>query len=283
VDSAVDTTIEDTGTFVVDTGADGATDTFVEDTSVTDTFVVDTAIDVPPETPVCKTATGEALCMNIPVFPGTQTLDGDGSDFCDIGGMTWDNVDADWVVPMTPPDAGKVRVRMKFGWSAIGLHGFVAVEDPNVMVNTTPATLYMGDSVELYLSGFGKLTGKFDTTNDVGAFQVIIAPPTATEPARSQIYLTSTPSGPLDPSKWKAVSTATGYAVEVQIPWSDLHGMGIKSMSQVGFDVAVNSLWDKSVEHVFAVWRRKIPMMSTCGGDPSPSCDDRVWCVPKLD
>jgi hypothetical protein len=284
-DATVDSAASDTGSFVVDTSVDGAMDdTFVADAFVPDTFVADTEmVEVMPEAPACKTASGETLCTDLPVFPGTQTIDGDGSDFCDVGGATWQNVDADWVVPMAPPDAGKVRVRMKFGWSSIGLHGFVTVEDPNVMVNTTPANLYKGDSVEFYLAGFKPTGGRFDATNDVGAFQVIIAPPTASEPARSQIFLTGTPSGPLDASKWKAVSTATGYAVEVQIPWSDLHGMGIKSGSQVGFDVAVNSLCDTSVEHVFAVWRRKIVMMSTCGGDSSPSCDDRVWCAPKLD
>lgn len=283
-DATVDTAIADTGTFVVDTTVDSAADTFVEDTFVPDTFVVDTEmVDVPPEAPTCKTATGGTLCADVPVFPGVQTLDGDGSDFCDVDGTTWNNLDADWSVPTVPPDAGKVRVRMKFAWSATGLHGFLTVDDPNVMVNTTPATLYMGDSIELYLAGFGKLTGKFDTSNDVGAFQVVIAPPSGSEPARSQIYLTGTPSGPLDSSKWKAVSTASGYAVEVRIPWSDLHGMGIKSMSQIGLDVAVNSLWDSSIDHVYSVWRRKIPMMTSCSGEVSPSCDDRAWCMPKLD
>jgi hypothetical protein len=279
-DSSIDTAV-DTGTpGFLDASIDSnATDTFVPDTFVPET----TPADVEPEAPTCKPATGETLCVDIPPFVGAQTVDGDGKDFCEVGGVSWSNVDGDWVVPMVPPDAGKVRVHMKVAWSAAGLHAFVAVDDPVIIVDPGATTLYQGDSIELYLAGFGKLTGKYDTTNDVGAIQIVIAPPNGAAPAHSQIFLTSTPSGPLDSTKYAAVLTASGYAVEVAIPWSDLHGMGIKSGSTVGFDIAVNSKWDAATEHVFSVWRRKVPPMTSCGGDASPSCDDRVWCVPKLD
>jgi hypothetical protein len=279
----------DAGTVVVDTSV------VVPDTSVADTFVaIDTAlpIDAPADaaeeaeadTRVCATPTGGTLCTKIPAFAGTQTVDGLDDDFCDVNGVSWWNTDGDFISPSAPPDAGKVRVRMKFAWDGVGLHAFVDVQDANVITDPNPTYLWRGDSVELYLAGFSKLTGRFDTTNDAGAFQVVISPPSGATPAQSQIFLTGAASGPLASGKWTAVATPTGYAVEVQIPWSDLHGMGIAAGSQIGLDVAVNSKWDPATDHVFSVWRRRMVSGATpCGANLSPSCDDRTWCTPSLD
>lgn len=232
----------------------------------------------------CKPTGGATACTDVQAFSGKQIVDALPDEWCALEYQDWDSTKGDVTVPSPADPASKVIVRMRFAWSGDALHAFISVTDSNVIVSPDSATAYAGDSVELYVSAFSTLGGRFDDTNDRGAKQIVISPPSGGTPAHAQIYLTGTPSGTLPADQWQARLTPTGYDVELQLPWTSFGGDVEAANANVGLDVAVNSKWTNDTPQTWSAWRvRTFTGTTTCGGAALPWCDDRTWCKPKLD
>ena len=234
-------------------------------------------------------AVGGNPCQEIPRFTGTQVVDGLGDEFCDIPSVQFDAADAAKVIiyNSTPPEVATVRV----AWSSAALSVFVDVQDASVqtvsMADPTQqiSRIYQGDSIELMISSSNNVTGL--TGTDTNALHVTIP---AAGPAVS--VKTSDVNGAsqgayttLDTSEYAQTMTATGYAIEMRLPWP---GSAPSAGTTVRFDMALNSA-DKNFTSVdnmrdgqLIYYLGTVSGTTTCqgtGGDGTvPFCDDRTWC-----
>jgi hypothetical protein len=144
--------------------------------------------------------------------------------------------------------------------------------------------LWHGDAIELFASGFTPLTGSFAAGSDTGALQVIAVPP-GSAPAQANLYLNAVLVEAFDPSRFAARLTSDGYDVELEIPWSELHGTPAPGV-QIGFDYGIDVRGTgaaSSAPWVQALLGLNAQATSTCAPKAShPSCDDRTWCTPTL-
>ena len=247
------------------------------------------ATNLPLDSGSCA-ASGGSPCSSIPHFSGTQTLDGRGDDFCAIPYLQLDSNNAGKVVTLNATPSEVINARI--AWSSAGLHAFIDVQDSNVqVVNTVDATqainqAYQGDSIEIMLTSSNDVTGL--TGADSNSLHVIVP---ASGPAISTKASNSNGSSQgaatlLPSSQFVQVSTSTGYAVELQLPWPG--GTAPSSGGTVRFDMALNSA-DSNFGGVGdmrdgqLIYHLETVSDSSCQGtDTQPFCDDRTWCPTTL-
>lgn len=287
-----------------DSGAPNDASTETDATPIDATDASDTRADVivdsgvspdttpPPDTGPCPILSGGDICTSIPKFSHSgQTLDGDGSEFCDLKATKLVATSGADMDPTPPPGGIDTVVWIRAGWSSEGLHMHVHVDQASVFAPRTTEEIWRGDAIEVFTAGFDTLHGSFDTTtHDVGAFQVIFAPPdpAASIPMRSELFTNAGSSGtyPLFASR----QVTGGYDVEMKYLWSDLHGTGASGQG-VAFDLGVDVRQTVAPTRIPAlqsfVFFAPDPTATSC--DPvsrpngHPSCDDLTWCRPKLE
>ncbi|HEY5956734.1 MAG TPA: sugar-binding protein [Polyangiaceae bacterium] len=224
-------------------------------------------------------------CVSIPKMIGTQTVDGSGDDFCYIPGfeLAFDSTAAKVNLSPDEPASGTrpERATYRIGWSASTIHAYVEVVDPSVNPNNNPADIWNGDSVEFMISTSRDVTGL--TSTDANTLHVI---------ANSVIGVTVKASGNsgahtqiTDGTLFKTHATATGYAMELKMPWPG--GQTITSGTSIYFDAALNASRIGSSGRVAQalLFQAPTPTPTTCtgtGNDIAPFCDDRMWCPTKF-
>jgi hypothetical protein len=247
------------------------------------------ATNSPLDSSTCASSGGNP-CVSIPHFSGTQTLDGKGDDFCAIPPIQLDSNNAGKVVTLNAAPSEVVNARV--AWSSAGLHAYIDVQDSNVqVVNTADTTqainqAYQGDSIEIMLASSNDVTGL--TGTDSNSLHVIVP---ASGPAISTKASNSNGSSqgaatPLPSSQFVQISTSTGYAIELQLPWPG--ATAPSAGSTVRFDMALNSA-DSNFGGVGdmrdgqLIYHLETVSDSSCQGtDTQPFCDDRTWCAPTL-
>ncbi len=232
-------------------------------------------------------------CDRIPAFVGTQTVDGRNEDLCNVPMFVLDKASASANGLVNNfngiPDAELPVVTARVAWSAAGLHGFFEIVDPKVQSVSMAdpgqalAMPYQGDSLELFFSSNDTATGA--PGGDSGAVHVTLA---AT--GKSAAVTTTNNNGvsasyaELPDAQYAQVRTATGYAVEVLIPW---RGGAPGAGARIRFDLALN-IADGSFGGVADMRDAQLVYyvasngQSSCPGAPEPWCDDRTWCSTSL-
>ena len=235
-------------------------------------------------------AVGGDPCKQIPMFTGTQNLDGMGDDFCSVPALKFDldhsakHID----YHTTAPEVATVRA----AWSAAALSVYVDVQDASVQtVSMADATqeisrIYQGDSIELMISSSNNVTGLTGTDTNTLHVTIPAAGPavsvkTTNSNGASQGAYTTLPATGVYVQRM----TATGYAIEMRLPWP---GSAPSAGTTVRFDIALNSA-DKTFTSVddmrdgqLIYYIGTVTGNTTCqgtGGDGTvPYCDDRTWC-----
>jgi hypothetical protein len=222
----------------------------------------------------------------IPKFTGTQTVDGSGTEFCSLPYFQLDAQNAAKVINYsTPPPSQFETAIARVAWDSAGFHAFVEVQDSSVqtvkMADASQATSksYQGDSIELFISSSNNVTGL--TSSDNNTVHVVIP---ANGPAVSvkDTGSSGTPTA-LPTAQFAQATTATGYAIEVLLPWP---GSAPSAASTVRFDMALNSA-DKTFTSVDKMRDGQLVYyIGSSSGSTScqtadgtvPWCDDRIWC-----
>jgi hypothetical protein len=238
-----------------------------------------------PIGPGCTTAT-MVPCTAIPQFTGTQTVDGNGDDMCQVPSFVFNKANAAKVNNYNNiPDSQFESITARVAWSPEGLRAFFDVTDASVqtvnMVDPSQAITksYQGDSIELYLTSSNTLTGP--TSEDSNSIQVIIPANGPAVSVKTDSNGTGTPTA-LPAEQYKQATTSGGYAIEVLLPWP---GGPPSGGAQVSFDLAFNSADTifGSVDDMRDA--QVIYYMGTVGAGSScqaPYCDDRAWCATTL-
>lgn len=244
-----------------------------------------------PDASECLLPTGQDLCQTLPKFTAaSQVVDGVGDEFCGIPAMTFDAVGCPTLDP-DPPPALPASASLRVAWSAQAVHLHVRVQDPAVIVQPDRARLWNGDSVEIYIAGASgaQLTGAFDGTNDGGAIQLVLTPPSGAFPARGEAFFSRFGAhSAIDPSLYAGRLVPGGYELELRFPWPASANPATPG-ARVGFDFALG------VQDAASAGGRQLQCIisdvfvdgaQACGlsaGTPAaPYCDDRTWCQPQL-
>jgi hypothetical protein len=220
-------------------------------------------------------------CTSLPPLLGSQTLDGEDFEFCNIAGVDVDAKTAQYrPTPAATWTSGSMRV--KVAWSDKGLHLHFHVNDTTF----APAPMYSehwrGDCIELFVAGHNRLTGVFNGVNDRGAMQIIFARPQMDGSSRAGIFYGGYVTSEISKDIYDVSNRSDGWDLEVAIPWAMIAGTGIAPGSIVGLDFALNDRRDlTSTDADYMGYRLRMPLpVAWCGG---MYCDDRVWCQPKLE
>ncbi len=325
-DGSVDATADGTADAATDgpvdapaeTAADGALDTSSPPDAAPD--AADGATDTSDGGPGCTIKEGGDLCNKMPKFVGTQVVDGSDAEFCDLDAtvvaIKGGTPPPGYGVTTNPSLPTKLKARM--GWSSLGLHAHLHVDDP-IVVAGGPGAIPL-DEVNLYVGGNAPFYGPFDgDKTDKGLFRIILTPEgktgapgfdgVAAASAVINFCIPDTTTGlpatvkcspslylPLGaPAKWAYRSVDGGYEFELFLPWTTLgratapvKGESIATHLQVSScDEATASLWGRSCSAPkFGVAAQPLKTTSgspPCGGPPAGLyCDDRTWCSPDL-
>lgn len=234
---------------------------------------------------VCADKTAKP-CEFIPSFTGIQAVDANGDDFCSVPGfeLAFDTSAAK-INRADGETAGAnypERATFRVAWSTGSLHAYIEVVDPSVHANTNPDEIWNGDGIELMISTSRSVTGL--TSTDANALHLI---------ANSTMAVTVKANGESgthsqlnEPSQFKAQTTATGYAIELNVPWPA--GAAVASGAQIYFDAALNSARagtdGASPRNAQAIlFQLANPVSTSCtGSSVAPFCDDRLWCPTTL-
>jgi hypothetical protein len=244
-----------------------------------------------PDASECLLPTGQDLCQTLPKFAAaSQVVDGVGDEFCGIPAMTFDAVSCPTVDP-DPPPALPASVSLRVAWSAQAVHLHVRVQDPAIIVQPDRARLWNGDSVEIYIAGASgaQLTGAFDGTNDGGAIQLVLTPPSGAFPARGEAFFSRFGAhSEIDPSLYAGRLIPGGYELELRFPWPSSANPATPG-ARVAFDFALGVQDAASaggrqlqciISDVFVDGAQACGLAA--GTAAAPYCDDRTWCQPEL-
>ena len=241
----------------------------------------------------CGVPFSASPCTSLPNLVVTQTLDGKGDEFCDVPAFHLNAETAKAagkviVNNATPPEDATVKV----AWSSAGVAVFVDVLDASVQsVNSVAPNqaidkCYQGDSIELFIASTSDVKGS--PGSDSNALHVTIpaeGPAVLVKTTSSNGTTTITHSA-WSTSQYKQMKTATGYAIEAQLPWP---GSVPMTGALVRFDIGLNRA-DKNFGSVddmrdgqllYYVGQVSSSSCQTSDGTV-PFCDDRTWCTSLL-
>jgi hypothetical protein len=233
----------------------------------------------------CPTSASTATpCTGLPAFTGTQTLDGDESDFCDVPAFELNFQNAAKVKEYNPNSKNSPeRAIARVAWDANGIHAFIHVVDPKYVPAADLDNIWNADGVELMFSS--TTSGlKGGTADDASITTHVIASPPFV--ARSKASGTNGSQAALETKYYVASTTSDGYKVEFTLPWP---GTPPTSGAQIKFDMEMNAADGKSTngdagprDAQAILYVGSDPGGSPCNGELFPYCDDRVWCSTSL-
>lgn len=236
----------------------------------------------------CTLAPIDPCTEGIPMLTGTQTVDGDMSDFCDVPVALLELSTAPLTIGDTSGLPHKAEVRL--AWSAEALHVYAAVTDPNVMPEGTPNS-WSGDSLDLFVAATTDTSGNL---GDDGTPQLILAPP-STDGSREASAMRF-PAQEQITSGYAALTTETGYAVELSYPWPGGASLAAGSAIRINFalNVRETDCTDTSdlnnCRQYYGAYTYTSPGSGPCDGytlhsghSAEPWCDNRTWCPATLE
>jgi hypothetical protein len=237
----------------------------------------------PADAPVDACSKPGALpCTALPRFTGTQVLDGKDDEFCSL--PSFELAFASPAKIIEHNGTGKSyaeRAVTKIGWDAAGLHAFIRVHD-TTFTAANPGELWNGDGVELMFSSSTAVTGL--TSADKNTLHVIVSPPVA---KYSLDYGSTGDHFPLPEGQAVSGSDATGYWVELNLPWP---GTVPSAGGQIKLDMQLNAADGKGgagesyVRDAQAILYLGSATSSSCSSaSPQPFCDNRLWCTTTLE
>jgi hypothetical protein len=233
----------------------------------------------------CSSAAGTATpCTGLPAFTGTQTLDGDDSDFCNVPSFELNFQNAAKVKEYNPNSkSSPERAIARVAWDGSGIHAFIRVIDPKFVPAANLDNIWNADGVELMFSS--ATSGLKGGTADDSAVttHVIASPPFV---ARSKASGTNGSQAALETNYYMAGTTSDGYKVELNLPWP---GTPPSAGAQIKFDMEMNAADGTSTngdagprDAQAMLYVGSDPGGSPCAGELFPYCDDRVWCSTSL-
>jgi hypothetical protein len=208
-------------------------------------------------------------------------------DSSNAGAVKWDT------------NAGPIeeKATIRVGWSSLGLHFQVHVDDPHVSPAPAGDNLWNGDGVEIFAKGDNLRTGPFDGTgSDLGAVQVVITAPTGGA-VRGLFYFNSAnppKTQPVDPKDYSGRIVAGGYEIYLLLRWDVLRPVlqdasapvpplsGQKVALDFALDVKGGSSASRDAQLLYVANPVQGAPSPTCS-TPAPFCDDRVWCASTLE
>lgn len=235
----------------------------------------------------CSGGTAADPCKTgLPKLAGSQTVDGNGGELCSLPFVVLNAQSAAKIINYNNvPTSQFETATARIAWDASGVHAYVDVQDASVqtasMADPSQATAkaYQGDSVELFFSSSNNLTGL--TSQDSNSIHVIIpanGPAVSVKDTGNSGTATALPA-----AQFAQANTATGYAIEVSIPWP---GSAPSAGGAIRFDLALNSA-DKSFTSIDKMrdgqlihYVGTVSGSTTCQGADGavPWCDNRTWC-----
>jgi hypothetical protein len=224
-------------------------------------------------------------CLGLPHFTGTQVVDGDSSDFCGVAPFAIEMATSPFYRPPQAPPASGTRATFRVAWSAAALHVFIRVEDSSVHPNQSGslANVWNGDNIEFYASPKAP-AGLFNAsrTYEMGAFQVIAAPPGVSLPAGYAAFTSTGVAYAVPSLEYKVTTSAGGYSVEAQIPWTDAApAAGMKMGFDAGLSDDVDGLLNVNSEYRdYYALLYNASYHGYCTMYYEPYCDSRNWCTP---
>jgi Carbohydrate family 9 binding domain-like len=233
----------------------------------------------------CTSSAGTATpCTGIPAFAGTQVLDGDDSDFCNVPSFELNFQNAAKVKEYNPNGkSSPERAIARVAWDASGIHAFIRVIDPKFVPAANLDNIWNADGIELMFSS--TTTGLKGGTADDSAIttHVIASPPFV---ARSKATGTNGAQAALETKYYVAGTTSDGYKVEFNLPWP---GTPPTTGAQIKFDMEMNAADGTSTngdagprDAQGMLYVGSDPGGSPCNGELFPYCDDRLWCSTSL-
>ena len=228
-------------------------------------------------------------CVGLPHFNGTQTVDGDPSDFCDIAPFELALAGAPYYRAPAAPLTSTTKASFRVGWSATALHVFIDVTDNSVHPNISSSliNIWNGDNIEFYASpkvpaGLFNYARSYES----GAFEVIAAPPGPLPPAGEAAFVSTGYASLLLPAQYKMTLTAKGYNFEAEIPWTTAAPTAGMPM---GFDAGLSDDIDGLYNSASATLEYRdyyallynANYLGNCSSlHTEPYCDSRNWCTP---
>lgn len=238
-----------------------------------------------PGLPGCNRSAGD-YCACMPRFLGTQVMDGVGDEFAPFAPMVFALSAAPYVDPRHASPLPET-VTLRAGWSDIGLHVHVHVEDPSIVPDTS-ASLWNGDNVQLFVAPTANLTGTYTGTEDGGAIHVLISAPDSADSSRAiVIYQNGVATNtPFVTGLYATRRVPGGYEVEAQLQWLAIADP-LSSGGHIGFDLLVGAASSSSSGLALEGGLANNPVSGSSpacelGGRVQPGCDDRTWCKPLL-
>jgi hypothetical protein len=221
-----------------------------------------------------------------------QELDGKGDEFCSITPFELNFANAD---STETPDL-KQKAIVRIAWTATNFAAFIDVTDAEIATKASLDELWGGDNIEIYLAPDATaMNGHFKGEND--GVQMSFAPESGDKPARGvRLYFDDGGSQKRNEltSGFKSVLTDTGYAIELQIPWSSFGGsvVTIKAGSTIGFDMALSTANASTLganqdgregSALMFVGPAKSGVDSCGDSDELPWCNSTTWCTATLE
>lgn len=228
-----------------------------------------------------------APCTEIPAFTGTQTVDAKGDDFCSVPAFEFSfanaaGVNNNKVTTGSTADYAQYAVA-RVAWSTDAIHAFIEVYADPVRANSDASRLWDGDSVELMLTTNNNPPGL--TSEDNQAIHVIA------NYAKGALVKSNGESGTAteitDSSQLAVGFSDNGYVIELKLPWP---GTAPVSGAAVRFNMALNvdteavdpDVWGRDAQAVLAMATLSGPTTCSVTDNPTPFCDERLWCATKL-
>jgi hypothetical protein len=235
--------------------------------------------------PTCAGATADP-CTSIPKFVGTQVVDGNPDEFCDVPYriMTPQNAGlfaGSSGVLTTPSGTEASQAIVRVAWSSGFLHLHVRVVDATIIQGS--GYEYNYDNVQLFVAPMAPNTGESMTASYCTgvtsyAQQLFMVPGDGDLWSASSRFVCSS-WAPSSGYEYAASLTADGYQIEAKVPWSSAVAAG----STVGFDVmvGVNDTGVRDYEYGLYI---EAGSSVSCGSASAKGlwCDAGLWCTPQL-
>jgi hypothetical protein len=226
-------------------------------------------------------------CATMPHFTGTQTLDGSDADFCDVPPFTLSLATTPYYRGTQPPLNLTTGATVRAAWSAAAFHIFVRVVDatPYPSPSSSLLNIWNGDNIEFFASP-NSPSGSFNylRSADYGAFQVIAAMPgTAYFPSGQAAFASTGAATAVPALQIHLATTANGYTVEAQIPWTEAAPIANTAM---GFDMGisddVDGVYNASSEYrnYYGLLYNAASSGGVCTLHYEPYCNSLNWCKP---
>jgi hypothetical protein len=236
------------------------------------------------QTPDGGVRSAEVLCDSIPPLPSAPAIDGKLEPGLAI--YSWLDAGASNV----PSGIG---ASFSLAWRPDGLYFFATVTDPTRDPAAPGALTYCGDGVELIVDDDGVIDHP-PAYDQPGTMQLIVAAPSDdVTPARrgQRFFFSGTSTDSTDLGAWTstrfiAVPTANGYAVEALVVASDLDlpAWALAPGGKIGWDVSLNigGPEDAGIDACTTRSQQVHFHVAASGACTAPYCNASALCVPTL-